>query len=50
MGKFEKINQQIKKCKRCTLWKTRNNIVPGEGPENAKIMIKQGLAEKVEVT
>jgi uracil-DNA glycosylase family 4 len=39
MGKLEKINQQIKKCKGCPLWKNRNNIVPGEGPESAKIMI-----------
>ncbi len=38
MGKLEKINQQIKKCKRCPLWKTRNNVVPGEGSVNDKIM------------
>jgi len=39
MGKLEKLNQQIKKCKRCPLWKNRNNVVPGEGSENTKIMI-----------
>jgi len=37
--KIKKLNQKIKNCKKCPLWKTRNNTVPGEGPINAKIMI-----------
>ncbi|PMP67822.1 MAG: uracil-DNA glycosylase [Thermodesulfobacterium geofontis] len=37
--KLKKINEEIKRCKRCDLWKLRNNAVPGEGPANAKIMI-----------
>lgn len=37
--KIEKINKKIRSCKRCPLWKTRKNAVPGEGPLNAKIMI-----------
>ncbi len=34
---LEKIAEEIKKCKKCRLWKTRTNAVPGEGPSNAKI-------------
>jgi uracil-DNA glycosylase family 4 len=39
MNKLEKLNQKIRKCKKCSLWKTRKNAVPGEGPVNAKLMI-----------
>lgn len=35
--KLSKIADEIRRCKRCRLWKTRKNTVPGEGPENAKI-------------
>ncbi len=35
---FKKINKEIKNCKKCPLWKTRKNTVPGEGPANAKII------------
>lgn len=38
-GKLEKLDEKIKNCKECSLWKTRKNAVPGEGPINAKIMI-----------
>ena len=41
--KIEKLNQEIRNCKKCPLWKTRKNAVPGEGPINAKIMFV-GLA------
>ncbi|TET84652.1 MAG: uracil-DNA glycosylase [Candidatus Nealsonbacteria bacterium] len=37
--KLEKLNKEIKNCKKCPLWKTRKNAVPGEGLVNAKIMI-----------
>jgi len=37
-GELEKLNQQIRRCKKCPLWKSRKNAVPGEGPGNAKIM------------
>lgn len=37
--KLERINQEIRNCKKCNLWKLRKNTVPGEGPANAKIMI-----------
>lgn len=37
--KLEKLNRKIKKCKKCLLYKTRKNTVPGEGPVRAKIMI-----------
>lgn len=39
MNKLEKLNQKIRKCKKCLLWKSRKNTVPGEGPVNAKIII-----------
>jgi len=35
---LKKLNQEIRNCKRCLLWKTRKNTVSGEGPVNAKIM------------
>jgi DNA polymerase len=36
---LEKLHQEIKNCKKCPLWKTRKNAVPGEGPANAKIIL-----------
>lgn len=44
---LEKLSQKIRNCKKCPLWKTRKNAVPGEGPVNAKIMIL-GMAPGVE--
>jgi DNA polymerase len=44
---LEKLNQEIRNCKKCPLWKTRKNTVPGEGPVNAKIIIL-GMAPGVE--
>ena len=41
MSKEEKIKgleQEIRKCRKCDLWKTRNNPVAGEGPVSSKIM------------
>ncbi len=35
---IEKISEEIKKCKKCNLWLTRTNCVPGEGSENARLM------------
>jgi uracil-DNA glycosylase family 4 len=32
------IEQQVKACRRCSLWKTAKNAVPGEGPPTAEIM------------
>lgn len=37
--RLEKLNRGIKNCKKCSLWKTRKNTVPGEGSINARIMI-----------
>lgn len=37
--KLQQLNQRIRNCKKCPLWKTRNKAVPGEGPVNAKLMI-----------
>jgi len=36
---FKKLNQQIKQCKKCPLWRTRTQVVPGEGNPKAKILI-----------
>jgi len=36
---IEKISEEIKKCRKCGLWKSRKNAVPGEGDINARIMI-----------
>jgi len=36
---LEKLNQEIRNCKKCLLWKTRINTVPGERPANAKIIL-----------
>lgn len=38
MNNIQKIADEIKKCERCHLHKTRKNVVPGEGPANAKLM------------
>lgn len=34
-----KLQEQVKNCKKCELWKGRKNAVFGEGPEDAKIML-----------
>jgi DNA polymerase len=36
--KLRKLYEQIKKCKRCPLYKTATNAVPGEGSADAKLM------------
>jgi len=38
-AELAKLNQEIRNCKKCPLWKTRKNTVPGEGPTNAKLII-----------
>ncbi len=42
MGKeleLEKLNKEIRKCRKCPLCKTRKNTVPGEGGISGKIMV-----------
>lgn len=36
---FKKLNQRIKQCKKCPLWRTRIRAVPGEGSSRAKVLI-----------
>jgi len=36
---LEELNKEIKSCKKCLLWKTRKNAVPGEGSAYAKIIV-----------
>jgi len=36
---LEKLNKEIRNCKKCRLWKLRKNTVSGKGPVNARIMI-----------
>ncbi len=35
---LSKIEEEIRTCRRCSLWKTRTNPVPGEGNQKADIM------------
>ncbi len=36
---LDKLNQEIRNCKKCPLGRARINSVPGEGPTKAKIMV-----------
>ncbi|RLF45601.1 MAG: uracil-DNA glycosylase [Thermoplasmata archaeon] len=36
---LEKIEEEIKICRKCSLWKNRKNAVPGEGNINADLML-----------
>ena len=36
---LDELNKQIRKCRKCRLWKDAKNAVPGEGPLNAKVML-----------
>jgi uracil-DNA glycosylase family 4 len=33
------LNEQIRKCQKCRLWKDAKHAVPGEGPSNARVML-----------
>ncbi len=35
---LEEIAQEIRRCRKCDLWRSRTNAVPGEGPADAAIM------------
>lgn len=39
MSELENLHARIRKCRKCRLWKTRKNAVPGEGNPNAEIML-----------
>src|SRR5574341_175911 len=39
MSELTKLSDQVRVCQRCDLAKGRTNAVPGEGPENAAIMM-----------
>lgn len=36
---MEEIEEKIRKCRKCNLWKSRKNAVPGEGNKNADLMV-----------
>lgn len=36
---LEDLNAEMHNCQKCGLWKEAKNVVPGEGPSNAKIML-----------
>ncbi len=38
MGELESLYEEIKRCTKCRLHQSRTKAVPGEGPENARIM------------
>jgi len=44
---IQKLNQEIRNCKKCPLWKTRKNTVSGGGSADVKIMFL-GVAPGVE--
>lgn len=37
--KFRELNREIRKCKRCRLWKTRMHALPGEGYVSSKLVL-----------
>jgi DNA polymerase len=37
MAALKEIARRIRRCRRCPLWETRRNAVPGEGPVNADV-------------
>ncbi len=39
MMDLKELEEKIRSCTKCPLHETRTNAVPGEGPENAKIML-----------
>ncbi len=39
MTALEELNRQVAQCQECDLAKTRNHVVPGEGAEDASIML-----------
>ena len=48
---LKRLNEQIRKCRKCKLSETRNKAVPGEGNPKAKIMlIGQGPGRKEDET
>jgi uracil-DNA glycosylase family 4 len=38
MAGLDKVHSQIRHCRKCRLWKSRKNAVPGEGNPHAEIM------------
>jgi uracil-DNA glycosylase family 4 len=36
---LSEVNERIKNCRKCSLWKDAENAVPGEGPTNARVML-----------
>lgn len=39
ISRYRKLIQEIKRCKKCPLYRNRRNPVPGAGPINARLMI-----------
>lgn len=35
---FKVLNEEIRECRKCSLWKSRNNSLPGEGCTSAELM------------
>ncbi|MGZ4850369.1 MAG: uracil-DNA glycosylase [Candidatus Bathyarchaeia archaeon] len=36
---LDELNEEIYKCRKCRLWQTAKHAVPGEGPQNAKLVL-----------
>jgi uracil-DNA glycosylase family 4 len=44
--KLEDLKEEIRRCRRCGLWKTRRNVLHGEGNPQARLMlVAQALGE-----
>ncbi len=44
---LDKINEEVSRCKKCPLWRTRRRTVPGEGSNHPRVMlIGEGPGEK----
>jgi len=38
-AELEELHRQVRRCRKCFLWKTRKKAVPGEGPIDARVML-----------
>lgn len=39
IGKFRALNQEVRRCKKCRLWKTRVHAFPGEGKISSRLVL-----------
>ena len=39
MKGLEDLKEKIRRCKKCRLWRTRRNALPGEGDPHSRLML-----------